>query len=88
MQAIRPDGTVVDERLDIATVVLDRDQRQGRDTRAYEHTTELVLPEGPYRIRARISDDRQQIVSERVLDLTVKSGTVLPGIEQAQGGAD
>jgi len=88
VQAISPDGTVVDERLDIATVVLDHEERQQRETRLYEHTTELVLPEGPYRIRARVSDDRQHIVSERVMDLTVRAGTVLPGFDQAQAGAD
>ena len=88
VQAIRPDGTVVDERLDIATVVLDREDREIRDTRSYEHTTELILPEGPYRIRARISDDRQKILSERVMDLTVKAGTVVAGIEPAPGGTD
>ncbi len=88
VQATRPDGTVVAERLDIATVVLDREDRENRDTRIYEHTTELVLPEGPYRIRARVSDDRQKIVSERVLDLTVKAGTVVAGFEQAPDGTD
>jgi len=88
VQAIRPDGTVAAERLDIATVVLDREERKVRETQLYEHSTELVLAEGPYRIRARISDDRQKIVSERVLDLTVKAGTVVAGFEEAPGGAD
>jgi len=88
VQAVSPDGTVVAERLDIATVVLDRGDRQGSQDQSYEHTTELTLPEGPYRIRARISDDRQKIVSERVLDLTVKAGAVVAGFEQVQTGSD
>ncbi len=88
VQAIRPDGTVVAERLDIATIVLDREERRERADRSYEHATELVLPDGPYRIRARVSDDRQEIISERVLDLTVKSGTVVAGIEHPKGGAE
>jgi hypothetical protein len=88
VQAVRPDGTVAAERLDVTTVVLDKQSRDDRENKSYEHATELILPEGPYRIRARISDDRQQIVSERVLDLTVKAGTVVAGFEQAPDGTD
>ncbi|MEE8411403.1 MAG: VWA domain-containing protein [Acidobacteriota bacterium] len=88
VQAVRPDGTVVAERLDITTVVLDREGRRAHLMQSYEHTTELILPEGPYRIRARISDDRQKIISERVLDLTVKAGAVVAGFEPAPADAD
>jgi hypothetical protein len=88
VQAVRPDGTVAAERLDVTTVVLDRHAREDRENKSYEHTTELVLPDGPYRIRARISDDRQKIISERVMDVTVKTGAIVAGFEQAQAGAD
>jgi len=87
VQAVRPDGTVVAERLDIATVLLDRNSK-ALDDQAYEHTTELIVPEGPYRIRTRVSDDRQEIVSERVLDLTVKPGGVVAGFEQAHAATE
>ena len=88
VQAVRPDGTVAAERLDVATIVLDRQGGRARESQSYEHTTELILPEGPYRIRARISDDRQKILGERVLDLTVKAGAVVAGFEPAPANAD
>ena len=44
------------------------------------HRTELALPPGPYRIRGRISDDRQEMIADRAIDLRVEDGAVRPGL--------
>lgn len=80
VQAIRPDGTIAAERLDIVTVVMNRSEREEAKGKLYKHSTELSLPVGPYRLRARLSDDRQKILADRVIDLTVEMGAVEPGL--------
>ena len=46
-----------------------------------ERHTELALPDGAYRIRARVSDDRQNVVGDRAFDLTVVKGVVQAGFQ-------
>jgi VWFA-related protein len=83
LQAIRPDGTVAAERLDIETVVTDREDRKAARDTAYLHRTNIRLPVGSYRLRARVSDDRQEIIADRSIDLTLELGSVRPGIAPA-----
>jgi VWFA-related protein len=80
LQAIRPDGTIAAERLDIETVVTDRDERRDARGKLYLHETNIRLGVGAYRIRARISDDRQEIIADRSIDLTLELGSIVPGI--------
>jgi hypothetical protein len=80
LQAIRPDGSLCAERLDIEVVALDVTQAAERRGTRYVHQTDLILPPGPYRIRARLSDDRQALVADRAVDLTLEQGEVLPGL--------
>jgi len=80
VQAIRPDGTVVAERLDVEVVAIERSQSSELAGTGVEHQTELVLPPGPYRIVARVSDDRQQLIADRAIDLTLEAGSDLPGL--------
>ena len=87
LQAIRPDGTVVAERLDIEPIATGGKSRETVGGRNLLHRTDLVLPPGPYRIRARVSDDRRVILADRTLDLTLEPGNVRPGLAST-GPAD
>jgi VWFA-related protein len=80
VQAIRPDGTVAAERLDVETVAIARKDRDAARGTHFAHRTELLLAPGPYRIRARVSDDRQTMLADRAIDLTLEDGSVRPGL--------
>ncbi len=82
IQAIRPDGTVAAERLEIVEVVATRAERQEAEDKAYRHLTSITLPTGAFRLRVRISDDRQAIVADRTIDLTLELGRVEPGLRE------
>lgn len=78
LQAARPDGTIVGEAFETLAVVLDREQREAAET--FRHMLAVDLPDGPVRLRARVSDDRQAILGDRSLDLTVGPGEVRAGL--------
>jgi len=77
-QAIAPDGTVVEERLVVETVGVDTARRAEASGKQVVHWEELPLAPGTYRIRARVSDDRQLLIAERAVDLTVDADGVRP----------
>jgi VWFA-related protein len=84
IQAARIDGTVVDEQFQDATVAIqDSGGERSRQTDVRQ-LMRLELPPGAYRIRARVSDDRQKVVAERSLDLTID----LDGVRGGLSGAD
>jgi VWFA-related protein len=83
VQAIKPDGAVASERLDVETVYLERGNGRESIGKSYVHFTELSLLDGPYRILARISDDRQNVVGQRAFDMTVVKGEISAGIVTA-----
>jgi VWFA-related protein len=83
LQAVRPDGTIAAERLDIETVAIDRKRKDRAQGSRFVHESRLVLPPGPYRVRARVSDDRQVMIAERSVDLTLAPGEVRPGLDAA-----
>jgi VWFA-related protein len=78
VQAARADGTVVDERFLDSTVAIEAnaDRSTQKDVR---QMLKLELPPGSYRLRARVSDDRQSIVAERAIDLTLAIGEIRSG---------
>jgi VWFA-related protein len=80
LQAIQPDGTVVAEKLEVPAVVANRAQRQTAKGKSYLHQTSIDVSPGSYRIRARISDDRQEIIADRSVDVTVTETGLLAGI--------
>jgi len=79
LQAQRPDGSVAAERFQTAIVVAEDGTHAGSAGEYYEHRTSLDLAPGPYRVRARLSDELSEILGERTIDLTVFPGTVQGG---------
>jgi len=80
VQAARPDGTVVTEAFQDVTVALDDSPKDRGPGTVYRQLLRLDLPTGPFRLRARVSDDRQAILAERTIDLTLGPGAVRGGI--------
>ena len=74
VQAARPDGTVSDEIFEQVTIVLDSEQYRSREAQRLRHVVNLSLPAGPVRIRARLSDDRQNRLGDRSIDVTMVTG--------------
>ena len=84
VQAVRPDGTVVDETFEQVSLVLEKEEYEGSAGRRLRHVAELALPAGPVRIRARLSDDRQEKIADRSIDVTlVPGGGVEAGLKQS-----
>ncbi len=80
LQAVRPDGTVAAERLEMPVVELTSREQREIQGKLYQHRTRIELPPGAFRLRARLSDDRQAVLGERALDFTL-----LPGGEVRAG---
>jgi VWFA-related protein len=81
LQAVRPDGTIGDETYAEAVVAIPKtrpDKRKG--LAPFQQILKLELPPGPYRLFARLSDDRQEILGSRTVDLTLAPGAVQGGI--------
>lgn len=76
LQAIRPDGTLAGEVFEEVTAVREESALAGG---AFEHLSRLLLDPGPYRLRARISDDRSILLGDTIVDLTVTLSAVSPG---------
>jgi VWFA-related protein len=79
VQAQRPDGSVSAERFDTAIVVVEKEQLDRLEGQYYDHQTTLELAPGPYRLRARVSDDLNEVMGDTFIDLTVGEGTITPG---------
>jgi hypothetical protein len=71
LQAVRPDGSIAGEAFREVTVARDEGPKRQDPTMTVRQLLRVDLPPGPYRIRARASDDRQEIVSQRIVDLTI-----------------
>jgi VWFA-related protein len=80
VQALRPDGSVAGEYFDTTGVVVDKEKRRTAKGRNFRYVLEMNLPPGPMRLHARLSDDRQDVLGERSLDLTLGQGTVRAGL--------
>lgn len=81
LQAAKPDGTIVGEAFREVTVARDEGPKQQDPTMRVRQLLRVELPPGPYRLRARASDDRQEIVSQRIVDLTIlPTGEVRGGL--------
>jgi hypothetical protein len=81
VQAVRPDGTIGDETYVDAVVAIPKtppDRRKGLTP--FRQVLRLELVPGPYRLIARMSDDRQGILAQRTVDLTLELGAVTGGI--------
>jgi hypothetical protein len=78
---MRPDGTVVAERLDVDMVGVDTDKIEEARATNVVHWSELTLSPGPFRILVRVSDDRQQLIAARAVDLTLGNDSVRPGLQ-------
>jgi hypothetical protein len=79
LQAQRRDGTVAAERFDTDIIVVDKDDLDDLEGQYYNHTTGLELEPGQYRLRARVSDDFNEIVGDKFIDLTVGDERIAPG---------
>lgn len=79
LQAQRPDGSVAAERLDGAVVVVSREELEALEGQYYEFRTSLELEPGPYRLRVRVTDDFNEIVGDKFIDLTVGQEQIAPG---------
>lgn len=79
VQAARPDGTVITETFQEVTAAIDERPKDKDPSTTYRTLVRLDLPPGPYRVRARLSDDRQIMVAERAIDLTLGTGEVRGG---------
>jgi VWFA-related protein len=80
VQAIRPDGEIVVESFETVTIVLTEDELRSLQSKHWQHIVEIAVPRGPIRVRARVSDDRQEIIGDRSVDLTVLAGDVKGGL--------
>ncbi len=84
VQALSPGGKVMGESFETVTVVIESEQYEKVRTQKWKHLVELDLPPGPMRIRARISDDRQVVLADRSIDLTLGVGEVRGGLHVAR----
>jgi len=84
IQAVRPNGEVVAETHEIVSVVLTKEQLQNMRGKQWQHMLELDVPEGPMRLRARLSDDRFEILADRSIDVTIELGDVKGGLASAR----
>lgn len=82
-QALSPDGSILSESFETVTVVLDEEQYREARSQQWQHRLQLEVPAGPLRLRARISDDRQVLLADRSIDLTVGEGEVSGGFVEA-----
>jgi VWFA-related protein len=79
VQAFRPDGTVIAEAFDEATIALET--RPSRDeARRFRRLVTLDLPLGPARIRVRAADDRRLVLADRAVDVTLTRDGVRAGL--------
>jgi hypothetical protein len=83
LEATRPDGTVVADRLDVQAVTIPDERAQDPAGKYVFHETELVLPPGPHRIHGRVSDDRRTILADRSIDVTISREQLAAGFEPA-----
>jgi VWFA-related protein len=81
LQAQRPDGSVAAERFETAIVVVEKEELDDLAGRYHDVKTTLDLAPGPYRLRARLSDDQNEILGDTFIDLTVGEGTIAPGFD-------
>jgi VWFA-related protein len=79
VQAFRPDGTIVAEAFDDATIAFD-DRPDAHDPRTYRQRVTLDLPLGPARIRVRAADDDRRVLADRAVDVTLSERGVRPGL--------
>jgi VWFA-related protein len=82
-QALSPDGGVLVESFETVTVVLAEEQYREAQSQQWQHRLWLELPAGPFRLRARLSDDRQELLADRSIDLTVSAEGVSGGFGEA-----
>jgi VWFA-related protein len=82
VQAVRPDGSVVAENFETLTIVMSDEEYREVRSKQWQHIVHLEVPRGPMRLRARVSDDRQEIVGDRSVDLTVLAGDVRGGLTE------
>lgn len=80
-QAVRPDGSVSDETFETFAVVVDEDRWENAEADNFRHVVRLAVPQGPHRVRVRLSDDRQAVVGDRSIDLTVLDRDVRAGLD-------
>jgi hypothetical protein len=83
LQAAQPDGTIESESLELITVVIPAEELKELSGKRYDHQTSIEVPVGAYRIRARLSDDRQKILGDRSVDVTVENGEIRAGLHAA-----
>src|SRR5439155_24268413 len=76
VQAVSPDGTVVTEAFQDVTAAMELRPKDRDPSTTYRTLVKLDLPPGSYRLRARLSDDRQIMIAERAIDLTLGTGEV------------
>jgi VWFA-related protein len=79
LQAQRRDGTVAAERFDTTIIVVKKEDLEDLEGQYYDHKTGLELEPGQYRLRARLSDDFNEIVGDKYIDLTVGEERIAPG---------
>lgn len=79
LQAYRPDGSVLTEAFHEEVVAFD-DAPGADDPRWYRQLVRLEIPPGPVRVRARVTDDRLEVLADRAIDLTLGVGAVRGGI--------
>jgi len=90
LQAQRRDGTVAAERFDTMIIVVDKAELEDLEGQYYDHMTGLELEPGQYRLRVRLSDDLNEIVGDKFIDLTVGEERIAPGFVEidSKGGQD
>jgi hypothetical protein len=88
VQAQRRDGSIAAERFDTEIIVVDKDELEDLEGQYYNHTTGLELEPGQYRLRARLSDDFNDIVGEKFIDLTVGNERIAPGFVELETAGD
>lgn len=89
VEAVRPDGSVAAQSLEVTAIVAKRKERSEAKGKLYRYETGLALEPGSYRIRARFSDDRQDFITDLTVDLTVTAGgQVEPGLRAENTPSD
>ena len=83
-EAITPAGKREASAYQQVEVRVDLSRRGDRARMNFSHEIPLVLPPGAYRIRVRLSEISFKQVSDRSVDITLRSdGTVAPGIQES-----
>ena len=81
VEAVTPEGQRAGEVYEVVEIALSKEEVERRAGKRFGHQATLVLPPGPYRLRARVSDLANAFEADRAIDVTIDAeGVATPGL--------